>query len=70
MTHTVYTDIEGTRMEVYANDKGKLYIGIGDAEDFYCYQCVALNKSDAEFLVKDLQRILAEYELNDDPKEQ
>lgn len=69
MTHTVYTDNEGTQMEVYANDKGKLFIGIGDKTDSYYYQCIALNECDAIFLAKDIQRIIDEYDLNNDGKD-
>jgi len=66
MTRTVYTDKDGHEMDVFVNDKGKLYISVGNPDlDMYAgYIC--LSKRDAEHLLKNITELIENYDLSED----
>jgi hypothetical protein len=55
-TRTVFTDEDNNEMDCYINDKGKVYIGIGQGNDDPMNSgYITLDKEDVNALIKVLQ---------------
>lgn len=70
MTFTEETDEKiKIQLSLYANDKNKVFIEMHpeghDFDNYYEYQCMVLGRRDTEILIKELQRIIDEYEIKD-----
>jgi hypothetical protein len=60
-TRTVFSDTDNNEMDCVINDKGKLYISIGQIGDEGMYNgYIALDKEDAQKLIKLLTELESE----------
>lgn len=51
-------------LSLFANDKGKLVFEMkGDEDDPYQYSSISLTNDDARALIKEIQRIIDEFEI-------
>lgn len=59
---------DNCQLALWPNTDSKLFIEIQPVgnTDAYQYQCITLNKTDTLALIKELQRIIEEFELNDE----
>ena len=62
-TRTVFSDKDNNEMDCYLNDKGQLYIGVGQSGDDYIQSgFITLDKNDTMALIKILNEIVDEME--------
>ena len=62
-TRTVFADEDSNEMDCYLNDKGKLYISVGQQGDESIYNgWITLDKEDTQKLIKTLNDIVQEME--------
>ena len=60
---TVFTDNDNNEMDLYINDKGKLYISVGaSGEDIHYSGFITLDKEDVNVLIKKLVDIEKEMD--------
>jgi hypothetical protein len=61
---TVFTDEDNNEMDCYLNDKGKVYIRVGEpGEDITYSGYITLDKDDVTQLIKKLTELEAEMEV-------
>lgn len=62
-TRTVFSDIDNNEMDCYLNDKGKLYISVGQPGDDQIYNgYITLDKEDVQKLITVLTEIKTDME--------
>ena len=60
---TVFSDGDNNELECYLNDKGKVYIGVGQlGEDIAYNGYITLNRDDIKQLIKILTKLEKEME--------
>lgn len=60
---TVFSDEDNNEMDCYLNDKGKVYISVGQSgEDMMYAGWITLDKEDTKSLIKILSDIVEEME--------
>jgi hypothetical protein len=62
-TRTVFSDEDNNEMDCYINDKGKVYISVGQSgDDVMHFGWITLDKEDTQSLIKILSDIVKEMD--------